>query len=166
MSRKVGWLIVPALIVGALGVWNLTVVPHPASATSATGAQTLRLTIVTTKFRSIDSGKKGPSVGDTFVSADRVYQRGTRKLLGHAVGIGTVTSWTGTGANTRAAGVTGIFTIHLGDGKVVLGGAINFASSVTRSAVLGGTGAYRDARGSATIRPERGKSDVTIRLIG
>jgi hypothetical protein len=108
------------------------------SATGASGPSVIRLKvpIAAARAHQIDAPPRGPSPGDSFQESYRPAHAGM--IRGQdAVGIGTFDRGMFLGA------------ITLANGQIVYAGATTNQDD-TEYAIVGGTGAYRDARGTVT----------------
>ena len=102
-----------------------------------------------------DVGRRGPSIGDYFVSRERVFHRG------HRVGRNNVhCDVTRAGGGTFAFQCTGTLFLR-GRGQIAMQGLFTFSRRGPEGdatfAITGGTGWYAHASGTATIvERERG----------
>jgi hypothetical protein len=96
------------------------------------------------------SRQRPPQIGLRFVFRDVAYNRGAQfgkpagAPIGRSEGVCTLI------AATRKPQAQCMITAHLPDGQVVVAGASDPGGKVTRYAVVGGLGAYTNARGSVT----------------
>ena len=100
--------------------------------------------------RFINEGKRGISPGDTILFVDAQFDTETCEKAGQLIGNLQIIKNVG----TENAIFDGGFTLILGDGKIVAGGASkfsDFAGDAPVFAVTGGTGAYRDVSGEISI---------------
>jgi hypothetical protein len=103
----------------------------------------------------LDHGRDGtPSVGDEFVSAQRLLRRG--KVVGRSGGACQVVAPApGRDRNTFHCSLT----LRLPGGQIALEGLGTFGQEGPQPlamAITGGTGSYRAARGQASVREQRG----------
>jgi allene oxide cyclase len=109
---------------------------------SAQAAQTIRLDFKMTSARRVDSAPKGMSVGDYGVVGGRLFAAGTSRQVGQYQGICFMTA--------AKNGSECTFTLALADGQITTmaayGAGFN-GNKVVHDAIIGGTGAYRTARG-------------------
>ena len=154
MKQRLGWLAIGALAgMLALGPWE-----GPSEA--AVGPGTIRVTNREVKVTRVDIGPRGTSPGDTEIIRQQVFDRRTGKLIGHSDLVCTFVD----SKRLRACRATYV----LPRGEIVAGGSITYRQFYDL-AVLGGTGAYDNARGAVTVtrthnRPVR--DFVVVRLVG
>lgn len=120
----------------------------------------------TTQFAVVDVGQQGPALGlgDELISSDQLFRSG--KPTGRS---GSVLTVVGVGQDTLT--MQWLTTLELGAGQLVLQGIGDGPKtppttpvSVTL-AVTGGTGAYAQAEGTATVVDEPGGIEtITVRL--
>lgn len=121
---------------------------------------------------SADLGTPGqPGPGDQFIFAGDVYDRPGGLLLG-TMG-GSCTTLTG---NEVAGQQACNETINLADGQVVIQGVCDTAALFIRGdavpvSIVGGTGIYQNARGTATIQvppevPNQTDANLVLNLTG
>jgi hypothetical protein len=128
-----------------------------AAAPAPAGAMTIKLHEVDTNGANVDTGAKGPSIGDYFDFEANLFNRGTTQRAG-----------------TLAVHCEGFFTRSLCHGTAALGaGRISFEGSIPNSPeftipVTGGDGAYVQARGQIHIfnQQPNNTNDVDIELVG
>ena len=129
-----------------------------ASASSeGTGGKTLTLISESTDIEQyVDNGKPGESIGDVVFFQERLYDRARgSKPIGHSEIMCLFIGDDG----ARCSG-----TFFLPEWKIEAGGAIHFRR-VSRIPVLGGTGAYRGARGEValtTINEQRDRNVIRL----
>jgi hypothetical protein len=125
------------------------------SSTAMSDSRTIKFAIAFHDV-ALDLGKKGPSVGDERILADTLLDAKGKKV-GHDAGSCTFTSL----APPEAACYV---TFFLSDGQI----AIQFLNAPPPrkiAAIVGGTGAYRGARGEAVIVESPNQTGtVTFRL--
>ncbi len=120
-----------------------------ASAWSTSTERATRLTEKVNERKALDLGDPGSSVGDQFYfNGDVLNDRGTR--IGRSGGTSHVVQILPSGPLIQV-----LATLDLPEGQVVLGGAVELVPFREgrlpgNFAILGGTGAYRNARGYAT----------------
>lgn len=108
------------------------------------------------KTREIDLGRKGIGAGDLFLSTGapvRDEQNGRR--VGAFEGMETILS----GAHNGTVNLSG--AIRLRDGRIEVAGTLRHTDRGQALAIIGGTGAYANARGEVTER-ENERRKVTI----
>jgi hypothetical protein len=106
----------------------------------------------------LDLGKKGPSVGDERLFADSLLDAKGRKL-GHDAGVCTFTSLAPPEAACQ-------ITFFLSRGEIATQ-FLNAPPPRKLAAIIGGTGAYRGARGEAVIvEGPKQTGTVTFQLTG
>jgi hypothetical protein len=127
----------------------------------ATTSRSVHVTMKQTSMKLVDAAPNGDSPGDVGIIAGDLLIPGGHRKIGQYQGYCVLIA-----PATVSSECT--FTLKLPAGQItILGGygkGIN-ADTVVREAVIGGTGAYRDARGQTTGR-ETGDttSDVIIAL--
>jgi hypothetical protein len=127
-----------------------------ATAVGATQRSTFTLALPATKSTYVDLGRHGYSAGDYFVSTGRLLDGTTRKPAGRLAGTRTILSRQGDYAS---------FVLGLHGGTIFVAGRITHTAPASRLAVTGGTGRYRDARGTLTFRyTSRTSADLDVRL--
>jgi predicted secreted Zn-dependent protease len=139
----------------------VSVLPATAAASrsngSATPAQAIRFGLVFHDVQ-VDLGKKGPSVGDERIVADSLLDAQRRKV-GHDAGVCTFTSLAPPEAACQ-------ITFFLPQGEIATQ-FLNAPPPRKVAAIVGGTGAYRGARGDAVIVEGRKQTGtITFRLTG
>lgn len=110
----------------------------------------------------VDLGKRGVGPGDMFLSADApLRDEKTGQRVGAFDGIETIVS----AAHDGTVHQTG--AVRLRDGRIEVAGTLRHTDRRQTLAVVGGTGAYSDARGEITIAEnERRKVNLmTITLL-
>lgn len=141
-----------AVLTGILALVAAAVV-----AVAAQGKSTSTLTFVTKQqsLTQIDVGKKGFSVGDSFIFSEQLLANG--KQAGHDRIICTHV------ANARTGGDSCTGTVMLAGGTIQLAGVS--AEGPFTVAVVGGTGTYAGARGSARVSSGGAKGALAISLL-
>lgn len=141
-----------AVLIGILALAAAAVV-----AVSAQGKSASSLTFVTKQqaFSQVDVGKKGFSVGDSFIFVEQLLANG--KTVGHDRVICTHV------ANAHAGGDSCTGTVMLDGGTIQLAGLASEGPFTV--AVVGGTGSYTGARGSARIASQGAKGSLAISLL-
>ena len=108
----------------------------------------------------LDLGQPGPTAGDVVVFTDGLeFEDGTA-----AGELSQVCTLTKPGHHPGASGFECVGSIALEDGTITIAGPFSPAAADQAQAVTGGTGAYRAARGDATIRAE--EDVILVRLLG
>jgi allene oxide cyclase-like protein len=143
----------------ALAAALTTVLPTAAAASrsnaSISAPQTIKFAIAFHDVQ-IDLGKKGPSVGDERILADSLLDAKGKKV-GHDAGVCTFTSV----APPEAACS---ITFFLSGGQIAMQ-FLNAPPPRKVAAIVGGTGAYRGARGEAVIvESPKQTGTITFRL--
>jgi hypothetical protein len=155
-----------AKVASSLGVVAAVAVPL-ALAGGSSGGRTLQFVGVQQHFSSVPqmSRQSPPQVGLRFVFQDRTYNRGEQfgkpagALIGRAEGVCTLI------AVTRKPQAQCLITAHVPDGQIVVAGEGDPGARMTRYAVIGGLGAYANARGWVRSRAlSDTRSIVTIHL--
>ena len=122
---------------------------------NAQRVQTVRLVGIDASDYQVDNPPTGESGGDTYGGSSNLYEHG--KLVGHEVLACTETSVRGTQCGD---------TFILKNGRIDTVGAFAFTRAPQVLSVAGGSGAYRDVRGTATIaKTSEKRGIVTFRLI-
>ena len=124
------------------------------ASTEGAGGKTLTLVSESTELEHyVDNGKPGESVGDIVFFQELLYDR-TRgaKPVGHS----EIMCFFIGDDGARCSG-----TFFLPEGKIEAGGAIHFRR-VSRIPVLGGTGAYRGARGEVALTTINERRDRNV----
>src|SRR2546423_7116969 len=110
------------------------------SPSHAARLHTLRVVGIDASDYQVDNAPAGESGGDTFGGSSNLYEHG--KLVGHEVIACTETSIRGSQCGD---------TFLLRDGRIDTVGAFAFTRKPQDLAIAGGSGVYRNARGTATI---------------
>ena len=137
----------------------LSVLPTAAAASrsnaNANASQTIKFALAFHDVQ-LDLGKKGPSVGDERIFADSLLDAKGKKV-GHDAGVCTFTSLAPPEAACQ-------ITFFLPRGQIATQ-FLNAPPPHKVAAIVGGTGAYRGARGEAVIveRPNQ-TGTITFRL--
>jgi len=147
----------------ALAVIAAIAVPL-ALAGNSSGGRTLQFVSVQQRFTSVPQSR--PQVGSRLVFQDVAYNRGAQfgkpagAQIGRAEGVCTLI------AVSRKPQAQCLITAHVPNGQIVVAGEGDPGARLTRYAVVGGLGAYANARGwvTATALSET-KSLVEIHLI-
>jgi hypothetical protein len=156
--RRGAWTVVVVTILGAITANLATASPGSSSTT-----QVINLISTSTPINDfVDIGPAGFSPGDLYVFSDRLFPLSTPD---EQVG-------TSDGRCVLIDPATFRFdcsiTAMLPDGQLMIAGTLTLVEGTTSTgAIVGGTGAYRKARGegSTTLGPLEGPHDVTIELI-
>lgn len=141
----------------ALLIGTLALVAAAAIAVAAQGKSASTLSYVTKQhsFAQVDTGKKGFSVGDSFIFSEQLTQNGKKTGYDHIV-CTHAADWP-----SSAESCTG--TVALANGTLQLAGLSK--QGPFSVAVVGGTGAYAGARGTARITSQGEKGSLTITLL-
>ncbi len=140
----------------------LTIVLPTAAAASRSNAsvsesQTIKFAVAYHDVQ-LDLGKKGPSLGDERIFADSLLDAKGRKV-GHDAGVCTFTS-------LAPPEATCSITFFLSAGQIATQ-FLNAPPPRKVAAIVGGTGAYRGARGEAVIvEGPKQTGTVTFQLTG
>ena len=153
MITKVGFLLAVVLVA------VLVVSPWEPGAAASMGPATIRITNKEVSVARVDVGRRGKSPGDLEIIRQQLFDRQQHRI-GRAELLCTFVD------SRRARLCRG--TYFLPRGKLVVGGSLSFRQ-LYDLAVVGGTGLYDNARGSATVtrmgrRPVRDL--VVVRLVG
>jgi hypothetical protein len=139
----------------ALAVPVVAAVTASGSAAHAGGARVMTIDYKTTALKVVDAAPKGDSAGDLGVVSGKLFAPGGTKLVGHYQGQCITTAPKSHSECT--------FTFSLSGGQITVisayGKGFN-GSKVVHDAIVGGTRAYRNARGEGTGRET---SDTTGR---
>jgi hypothetical protein len=127
-----------------------------ASSVAAPSPQTLHFLELNTSFNGVGgynvTSNAPPAVGQGFTFVSTLYKwAGAKKgaPLGHDQVLCTVTSADLSSGSLQSQCAA---TVFLPGGSLQLAGSTNFNKSVTNVAVVGGTGAYASAQGTARIK--------------
>ena len=145
------------LIAAALAVTALAL----AGSAQAHDGKTIKLTEAhpTLQPTFVDTGKPGPSVGDTVVARD-----GVNRENGTPAGMFTqVCTLVELGSNPLTSTYECSGSITLPDGTLTMQGPFVPAAAEQSAAVTGGTGAYRTARGEIVVRAEA--DQIVVKLV-
>jgi hypothetical protein len=157
VKRAVGVFAVGATLLG--GVLSATAAAQEAAAPTPPSG-TLTFTERDGYFKFHDTGRKGPTIGDTFViSSD---------LLSGANRIGTLRAWCVV-TSRKGMATECIGTFFLPDGQINGQVGMKGDSLSTDISIVGGTGRYAGARGVVTSKsrgPNSKFSDDTVTFIG
>jgi hypothetical protein len=156
-----------AKVTVALGAITAIVVPLALAGNGA--GRTLEFVSVQQHFASVPhaSRQDPPQVGLRFVFQDLAYNRGQQfgkpagAAIGRAEGVCTLI------AVTKKPQAQCVITAHVPDGQIVVAGEGDPGAKVTRYAVVGGLGAYANARGWVTgTTLSDTKSLIVVHLAG
>lgn len=141
----------------ALLIATVVLVAAAAVAVTAQGSSTSTLAYTTKQhaFAQVDTGKKGFSVGDSFIFSEQLLQNGKQVGYDHIV-CTHAANWP-----SSAESCTG--TVVLANGTLELAGLSKHGPFTI--AVLGGTGNYAGARGTAKVTSQGEKGTLTISLL-
>jgi hypothetical protein len=128
------------LLISAVAVAALAAAASLSSA-GVKAPQTLKLAVAFHDVQ-VDLGKSGPSLGDQRVFSDSMLDAKGKKV-GHDAGVCTFTSLAPPEAACH-------ITFFLSDGQIAIQ-FLNAPPPRKLAAIVGGTGAYRAARGQAVI---------------
>lgn len=138
-----------------IGTLVLIVAAAVAVVAQGKSANTLAYTTKQHAFAQIDTGKKGFSIGDSFIFSEQLLQNGKQVGYDHIV-CTHAANWP-----TSAESCTG--TVVLANGTLELDGLSKQGPFTV--AVLGGTGSYAGARGTARITSHGEKGTLAISLL-
>ena len=141
----------------ALLTGTIVLVVAAAVAVTAQGktASTLAYTTKQHAFAQVDTGKRGFSIGDAFIFSEQLLQNGTQVGYDHIV-CTHAANWP-----SSAESCTG--TVVLENGTLQLAGLSTQGPFTI--AVLGGTGSYAGAHGTAKVTSQGEKGTLTISLL-
>ena len=140
-----------AFLIGAVAV-----VAAAAVAVAAQGKTASTLTYTTTQhaFAQVDTGKKGFSIGDSFIFSERLTQGGKNAGYDHIVCTHA--------ADWPSSAESCVGTVVLPKGTLQLAGLSKRGPFTV--ALLGGTGTYAGARGTARIVSHGNTGTLSIAL--
>ena len=145
-----------AAVIGAMAV----AAACGAIAPAAGPPRTLDVVSVDQRCAYVDVGRKGDSVGDA------MFCRGTLRAAAGNTAAGSV-RYTCAYLGSERAGSECTALARLDGGTLQLAGALSHTNAVSEWAVVGGTGTYVGARGSARLRQLGStRTAVTIALLG
>lgn len=152
MSLRSNLLTVSAFAALAVGSVALK---DSAAAPAAAAPQTIELAVGRpAKDTFVDNGKKGESVGDSFIStAVKLRDPATRAPAGTLDILGTIAS--------RRADFVAILA-HLHDGTIQVNGVMRHTTSPHILPVTGGTGNYANARGTLELDDSTGRATFSL----
>jgi hypothetical protein len=152
---------ITAILAAAVAATGAAAVSPSWSHSDAASSRALTLVGKSTGEAFLDHGGAGPTVGDEFVTAQRLVRRG--RPVGRAGGSCQIVA-PARGVNRFTFNCT--VTLRLPTGQIVLHGLATFGEQgpqPMRTAITGGTGRYRQARGQATVE-ERAGGETRYRL--
>jgi hypothetical protein len=157
--RKASWI---TIVVGVAGLTAANVSwASPGASGSAT--QTINLVSTATNVNDfVDTGPSGPSPGDLYVFSDRLF---LASAPDDQVGISDGRCVLIDPASLRFDCSS---TVKLPEGDIMVAGTLTLVEGTTTvGAIVGGTEAYRKARGDGrlTLGPLEGPHEVTLELI-
>jgi Dirigent-like protein len=124
------------------------------------GSQKLQYDVTFSPFHLVDVGAKGPGLGDQVVFNDALAQRG--KAVGHEAGFCVITRFDP--KHTPALENVCSLTLEVPGGKIVAQGMASEAPK-KEIVIIGGTGAFVGARGTATLLEfGNGKGSMTLEI--
>lgn len=155
MKQRMGWLLAGAL------AGMLALAPWESRSEAGIGPGTIRITNREVRVTRVDIGPRGNSPGDTEIIRQQLFdRRNTSKPIGHSDLVCTFVD----SKRLRACRATYV----LPRGEIVAGGSLSYRQFYDL-AVLGGTGAYDNARGSVTVtltHRHPARDFVVVRLVG
>jgi hypothetical protein len=152
---------ITAALAAAVAATGAAAVSPSWSHSDAASSRTLTLVGRSTGEAFLDHGSAGPTVGDEFVTAQRLLRRGRR--VGRAGGSCQIVA-PAAGRDRFTFHCT--VTLRLLAGQIAIRGLATFGEQgpqPMRIAITGGTGSYRQARGQATVE-ERTGGETRYRL--
>lgn len=153
-----------ALALPLAGVAIAVAAPSPGQSAADGSTQVIHLLSTNAVNTDLDLGKPGLSAGDQQVFVDQLYRDG--KQVGRSAGAAQIVA-----ATPRTITVQLLTNFILPDGSITGQGAFTESLAVGpkpfKLAITGGTGAYRTARGEATlaILPNSNDSRITLHLV-
>ena len=139
----------------------------PLALAGNSGSRTLQFLSIQQHFASVPpvSRQSPPQVGIRFVFQDRAYNRSRQFGLPAGAPIGRAEGVCTLIAVTRKPEAQCLITAHVPDGQIVLAGEGDPGAKVTHYAVVGGLGAYANARGWVTgTALSNSKTLITVHL--
>lgn len=110
---------------------------------AANRASSFDVVLPKTNSKYVDIGRKGYSPGDYFLATGPILDKVGGERIGGLAGVWTLVSPKGDDA---------AIVLHLERGTVHVDGRINHRKAPSVLRLLGGTGAYKGVRGTATFR--------------
>ena len=152
MSVRSHLLSVAVLAVLAVGGVALQ---DSAAAPGAASPETIELAVGrSAKDTIVDNGKKGESIGDSFIStAVKLRDADTRAPAGRLDILGTIAS--------RRADFVAI-TAHLHGSTIQVNGLMRHSTAPHLLAITGGTGSYANARGTLELDESTGRATFSL----
>ena len=166
-SLSVVIMLATALVVATVAVASS---PDNRTGKSARHTRTMRLTASSFADRDFDVRPRGISLGDNFVATENLFRGG--KKVGEDHGTCEITRLEPKRGKAKTGGLQCLVTLVLPEGQITLQGARTAVLASQEPprfvlAVTGGTGAFRNARGTVRIVDlNRTDSRLTVRLIG
>jgi len=149
-----------AVVLATFGAYSV------ASADGGGSAQVIRLRGVTVQEAEIDNGEEGFGLGDGFVESDDLYDR-TGALVGR-LGVSCDVTRFVDAEEDSLVDLECNAGLKLAAGTIEVQGLVTFSDDSGPSfsvAVVGGTGAYRNAHGELQVRDlSETETEYTIRL--
>jgi hypothetical protein len=157
--RRAIWITATAVLLTLATVG----VSWASQAGSSTSPQILELVSRATAINDfVDTGPSGPSPGDLYVYSDRLFLASAPEdPIGTSDGRCVL-------IDPAALRFDCSGTLTFPDGDLMIAGTLTLVEGTTSvGAIVGGTAAYKRARGEATVRlgPLEGPHDATIKLI-
>ena len=147
-------LAVAALAASILALGGVTLASANSSGSSDdNGAREIKLFALTVQIDFPDLGANGFSLGDEQVFSDDLYDKSGGTKLGFDGGVCTIVRVADV---KRASGSAQcVVTLSLAEGQITVQGLVTFVGNETPPpfdlAITGGTGAFKNARGSVTV---------------
>jgi hypothetical protein len=162
-------LVVAALAASILALGGVTLASANSNGSSDdNGAQAIKLFASTVQIDVIDLGATGFSLGDEQVFSDDLYDKKGGTKLGSDGGACTIVRVTDakTGSGTAQCTVT----LSLADGQIATQGLVTFVGNEPPPpfdfAITGGTGAFKDARGTVTVEETSDtEANLTVNVV-
>jgi hypothetical protein len=133
------------LVAAALLALSLAAAAQPSGAASSSSAKILQLAAVTIQSTTLDLGAPGLSQGDQSIVTRELFLDGQKVGTSHLVS--TVTLAAGPDSQSQA-----VATFALPAGQLTAQGLVTASQTANRvAAITGGTGAYRQVGGYATV---------------
>lgn len=153
---------ITAVLAAAVAATGAAAVSPSWSHSKAASSRALTLVGKSTGEAFLDHGSAGPTVGDEFVTAQRLVRRG--RPVGRAGGACQIVA-PAPGLNRFTFHCT--VTLRLPAGQIALDGLATFGEQGPQPmtmAISGGTGSYQRARGQATAEERAGQTHYRLSI--
>ena len=162
-------LAVAALAAASLAFGGVTLASASSNGSSGDNrAQTMNLFSLTVQIEFIDLGPEGFSLDDQQVFSDDLFDKKGGTKLGFDDGVCTIVRVED--AKLGSGTAEGVVTLSLADGQIALQGLVSFVGNEPPPpfdiAITGGTGAFKDARGTVTVEEtSETEANLTVDLL-